>query len=503
MTEIAVDARASAGGGVTALVKLVQLSRGTQVIVTDDGEARLTRNGITAGIGRPSVWTARVLCRLQAEPLAEDELQAQALAAGGPAGLFRWVDNLRRLDSTGMVQRSLTLAGELVCAFRPIGSGPSEKPPAFDPTARQRLSRFTVVQAVDCALVASNPASHLTVELGPAAVEMLAHLRDWISWTEIAKLVPALPGSAVRAALEHLARAAAIDQRKADGEPEPEGSAAQWNPFDWWLHSRSRNQRIVTGWGATYPGRDRFDKLEPIPEPYAGPTLDLPVPDLAEVARSGSALVAVMERRRSLRKHDDEHPIDLAQLGEFLYRTARTRALVPTADGVDVLLDRPYPAGGSVHELETYVLVRNCAGVSPGLWHYQGREHRMVRVAELDGPARDMLTAGQTAALMDAPPQLMLIVSARFGRLMWKYETIAYALVLKHVGVLLNNFYLVATDMGLAPTAIGSGDAQSFAEATGRDQMAEGSVGEFVLGSLPAGHTPQYLIQWDPTGRGA
>lgn len=496
MTEMTLLATDTIAEPVARLVKRVRLSRGTEVTLTDDGEARLTRNGTTAGIGRPSAWTSKVLRRLQSESLPEDELQSQALAAGGPAGLFRWVENLRRLDSTGMVERSLTLAGELVSSVRPMGTGPSDKPPAFDPTARQRLSRFTVIQVVDGALVAGHPASHLSVELGPAAVEMLAHLRDWISWEEIGKSVSALPGSAIRAVLDHLARAAAIEQTNAAGGSEPEGSAIQWNSFDWWLHSRSRNQRVVAGWGATYPGRDRFDKLDPIPEPYLGPTLELPVPDLSEVARSGSALVTVMERRRSLRKHDDEHPMNVVQLGEFLYRTARTRGLVPTADGVDVLLDRPYPAGGSVHELETYVLVRHCDGVAAGLWHYQGREHRLVRVAELDGPTQDMLTAGQTAALMDTPPQLMLIVAARFGRLMWKYETIAYALILKHVGVLLNNFYLVATDMGLAPTAIGSGDALSFAEATGRDRMAEGSVGEFVLGSLPAGHTPQYMTQW-------
>ena len=478
------------------LVKKVRLSRGTEFSVTDDGEARLTRGGVSAGIGRPSPWLSNVLRQLQSESLAEDELQAHALAVGGPAGLFRWVENLRRLDSTGMIERSLTLDGDLVSAVRPVGAGPSDKPPAFDPSARQRLSRFTVVQSVDGALVAGHPSSHLAVEFGAVATEILAHLRDWTRWDEIAKSVPALPGNAVRAVLDHLARAAVIDQSDtaevSAGYPE-----IQWNPFDWWLHSRSRNQRIVPGWGATYVGRGVFDKLDPIPEPYTGASVDLPVPDLTAVARDGSSLVTVMERRRSLRTHDDENPIDIERLGEFLYRTARTRALVPTADGVDVLLDRPYPAGGSVHELETYVLARHCDGLAPGLWHYQGREHRLVRVAELEGPALDMLTAGQTAALMDTAPQLMLIVAARFGRLMWKYETIAYALVLKHVGVLLSNFYLVATDMGLAPTAIGSGDAHSFAEATGRDPMAEGSVGEFVLGSLPAGHTPKYLTQWE------
>ena len=43
--------------------------------------------------------------------------------------------------------------------------------------------------------------------------------------------------------------------------------------------------------------------------------------------------------------------------------------------------------------------------------------------------------------------------------------------------------YLVATAMGLAPCALGGGNAALFAEAIGTDYCAESSVGEFVLGS--------------------
>jgi SagB-type dehydrogenase family enzyme len=66
---------------------------------------------------------------------------------------------------------------------------------------------------------------------------------------------------------------------------------------------------------------------------------------------------------------------------------------------------------------------------------------------------------------------------------MWKYEGTGYALMLKHVGVLYQNMYLVATAMGLAPCAIAVGGADFFAEATGLDPRAESSVGAFTLGS--------------------
>ncbi len=41
--------------------------------------------------------------------------------------------------------------------------------------------------------------------------------------------------------------------------------------------------------------------------------------------------------------------------------------------------------------------------------------------------------------------------------------------------------YLVATAMGLSPCAIGTGDSDLFAEATGLRYEEEGTVGEFAL----------------------
>jgi SagB-type dehydrogenase family enzyme len=68
---------------------------------------------------------------------------------------------------------------------------------------------------------------------------------------------------------------------------------------------------------------------------------------------------------------------------------------------------------------------------------------------------------------------------------MWKYETIAYALLLKHTGVLSQTLYLNATAMGLGVCALGGASTLSFARATGLDARAEGVVGLLVLG-MPA-----------------
>jgi SagB-type dehydrogenase family enzyme len=159
-----------------------------------------------------------------------------------------------------------------------------------------------------------------------------------------------------------------------------------------------------------------------------------------------------------------------------------------TFDGSDgqVLADRPYPCGGAVHELELYPLVTSCAGLEPGLWHYDGHGHALEHVAEASQATRTLVEQAKSASLMPTNPQVLLIVAARFGRIMWKYDTIAYSLTLKHVGVLYQTIYLVATAMGLAVCGLGGGNAATFAAASRLDFHSEGSVGELVIGSRPA-----------------
>jgi oxazoline/thiazoline dehydrogenase len=157
------------------------------------------------------------------------------------------------------------------------------------------------------------------------------------------------------------------------------------------------------------------------------------------------------------------------------------------SDGQE-LAGRPCPSGGAVHELEVYPLVSLCAGVPPGLWHYASADHELELITEPGPVTRALVAAARAASPMPADPQVLLIVSARFGRVMWKYEAMAYALVLKHVGVLYQTLYLVAAAMNLAACAVGGGDGARFAEAAGLDRYAEGSVGEFIIGSrVPPG----------------
>jgi SagB-type dehydrogenase family enzyme len=182
--------------------------------------------------------------------------------------------------------------------------------------------------------------------------------------------------------------------------------------------------------------------------------------------------------------------VTVGQLGELLYRVARVRGIGHmdvTHPHAYQLVSRPFPSGGGLGELELYVTVVQCAGLEPGIYRYEPAGHRLVPRPHDPGARTELVQQAcmATAGLL-AAPQLVFTVTSRLERISWKYATIAYALALKHVGILYQTMYLVATAMGLAPCAFGSGDSEVAARAIGLDWIEQPTVGEFAVGSRRA-----------------
>jgi len=151
-------------------------------------------------------------------------------------------------------------------------------------------------------------------------------------------------------------------------------------------------------------------------------------------------------------------------LGEFLHWAARVRP-AGALDDPDVSR-RPSPSGGARHAIEVYPVVTEVDGLDAGLYHYDPYGHCLQPVPAPVDVVRQLVTRAAEAAGGAPPPQVLLVLAARFGRTMWKYQGMAYALILKDAGALMQTMYLVATAMGLAPCALGSGDVELFASAT-------------------------------------
>ncbi|MFB4270973.1 SagB family peptide dehydrogenase [Nonomuraea sp. GTA35] len=359
---------------------------------------------------------------------------------------------------------------------------PRLRPPAGAPAdapATARLSRFTTIAAAPGGgLRATSPRAWASITVH--APQALATLADPGS-------AAPLPGISAQAAFL-LRRDLLWSGLAVTGDEDEEFRVRQWSAIDLAFHRSSRGidggGGVAGGFGATYWGREHTAAPAPRP-PAAGPATDLPRPDRERVLATDPSLTEVLEARRSVRDHDAGRPITIVQLAEFLHRCARTSDR-PTPYG-----DRPrraYPGGGGVHELELYVVAHQVAGLAPGTYHYDGYGHRLERVDRQAGAEGILLDAARSMSGAGARPQVLVLVTARFEQLMWVYEGLAYALILKNLGVLMQTMYLVATAMGLGGCALGSSAPRAFQRITGADPLSEDVVGEFMLGTVAAEH---------------
>jgi SagB-type dehydrogenase family enzyme len=125
-------------------------------------------------------------------------------------------------------------------------------------------------------------------------------------------------------------------------------------------------------------------------------------------------------------------------------------------------------------------MVRECLA---GLYHYCPNKHRLEKISGPTGAIDALLNDAARSAGLAEKPKILVTIAARFQRLSWKYDAVAYSVLLKNVGVLYQNLYMVATAMNLAPCALGGADSDLFARTAGLEYWEETSVGEFLLGS--------------------
>lgn len=255
-----------------------------------------------------------------------------------------------------------------------------------------------------------------------------------------------------------------------------------WEEHDWEFHKKSR----AVGFNnpAVYKYPDMGFERGKREKPRCKDLIDLPIPDMGTLRDHSPNFFSVLNARRSIREYYHLAPINIFDLGALLYVSCHKQGAAVNGRG-DTISFRPYPSAGGIHELKVYVAVRECRGLSCGLYEYDHVAHALKLISQKSELVDAHLDHAEEAASLEPGAQVLLLVTTDLPKLAWKYEGIAYSLTLKNLGCLFQTWYLVATAMNLAPCAIGCGDSENFAKTTGIPEHEEALIGEFALGSRP------------------
>jgi len=268
--------------------------------------------------------------------------------------------------------------------------------------------------------------------------------------------------------------------RPSEGDP----GLVLWDFHDLLFHTHSTEGRQASPIGGLYSYSDLMVPLPAVRPAWPGKSVDLG----GAVTPPSSPFATLLDARHSIRDFDDGRPITLAELATLLQTTARVRAkwTAPSdmgEEGPEVsYASRPYPSGGAAYELELYLAVNQCEGLARGFYHYDAERHALTPIETRTHDLDAQLSDAEFAIGASGAPQIVITIAARFGRVSWKYSSVAYSLILKDVGVLTQTLYLAATDMGLGGCAIGTTNIDRFARMTGLEFSTEGPVGQFALG---------------------
>lgn len=154
-----------------------------------------------------------------------------------------------------------------------------------------------------------------------------------------------------------------------------------------------------------------------------------------------------IQRRRSVRDYAGQ-PMTLEELSRLLYY----------ADGINAERWghklRAAPSAGALYPIEIYPVVHRVEELQPGLYHYLVRDHalELLQAGDLRG---EIVRHGLMQEFL-GQANLVLVFTAIFQRLRWKYQERTYRYALLEAGHLGQNVYLAATSMGMGACAVGA-----------------------------------------------
>lgn len=345
-----------------------------------------------------------------------------------------------------------------------------------------KWSRFALIRKNRDNWCIESPLALSTINIiGHQLWEMMDLMTDKDKWNALLNIASLPQKQFLSECMSLLVSIGILIEEKNNQEDQP--ALKMWEIHDLYFHSRSRLGRHSNGMGGNYRFKGEEPSLPAVREKHSGPIIPLQKPNPYWYTNRDLTFNQVIEYRKSYRLNGTGI-VTLTQLSEFLFRSVRIRSL-DSSNPMMEISNRPYPNGGASYELELYLTIHRCHGLKvPGFYYYCPLNHHLVLLKEYDADVHKNMEMATWSTGQNFPPAVLINIAARFQRVSWKYEGIAYALILKNTGVLYHQLYLVATAMGLNPCGVGVGDSDHFANLSGLDYTKENSVGELILNGV-------------------
>lgn len=195
----------------------------------------------------------------------------------------------------------------------------------------------------------------------------------------------------------------------------------------------------------------------------------------------------VLRSRRSHRRWEKEARLSFSEISGLF------------ENSVGLLADgrRSYPSPGGLYAHEVYLALWGGEGLEAGLWHYNVEKHAMELVRS--GDPREWLPKfyfGEQGE--EAGASGVIFLTCVFDRLIQKYGQRGWRFLHYETGVIIENFYLVATALGLGVCVKGNVLEDDLCPYLGIDGVSEGFMTSMVLGRPVASRVPAWRrwLRW-------
>lgn len=354
-------------------------------------------------------------------------------------------------------------------------------------TTRYRRSPHLVSYWADGQLIFHNFATGARVAGTAITIGLLDYFDTWKAALPLLQR-SRLPIGELETALNDLVNASLLQQsgRRIKAAERAMEQWASWNPAAGLLHFSTKDLPFEEG--EAHALEFLADRVRTRPIPAATKTYKHHRRVALPRVRPRDSFSRVLLARRTWRRFGGR-PLSLARLSVLLHLAFGAQKFMDLGAGGIAML-RTSPSAGARHPLEAYVVVRNVAGVDPGIYHYAPVEHDLVELRKRAGSIIERHLPGQ--AWYGAASALVLI-TAVFARTEWKYPSPrAYRDVLLEAGHFCQTFCLAATALHLAPFCTAALADSVIERDLGLDGVTESVLYACGVGSRPPG------VEWAP-----